>query len=520
MKLSNRSKFILLLLIILLNLILRFQFEYREIGYDSFEMHIMTNSLTEFGYAKWFLHPLSIVGMYPASYTSAMHFLLSGISQTTGLGMYQIIIVYTIFLGFFSIFITYILAGAFFNNDVYKFLAAFSFSTLPAVLNYTTMTIPTRGLFVIIAPIILYLLLKLLENFRIKYLFLLILISLFLFSTHHLFYLLLPTYGSFVIIALFFKTKLRYFITLKDKIFSRFNNRIFSNYFTPFSILAGFALMYSIPFITKRFLETSRYDPIYISYIRYIGLLSILAVGGLLYLIFKNNRNSKEWFLILSTIFITVFIYQVTYMKWFLPILVILFISLGLFNISRNYPQKKKSLHVLSIILLLSLTISGYFQFLHDYNIPERGVNDSTYKTGEWIKNNVEGNCISPDEINGRRVSSVSETTHFVDTSDRVDLIYGFVNINISDYEQYPITSDDFWLSGYKDRAVGSRLWEGINMLWESPYDHNISYVVENTRTNGKLRWTHKGKTAELLQLVYGESNCLYDVGRLKVWEL
>ena len=77
MKLSKKAKIELFSLLIILNVILRFQVVPNEIFPDSFLMHIMVNSLNEFGYAKWFLHPLSVIGLYPASYSSSMQFLLS-----------------------------------------------------------------------------------------------------------------------------------------------------------------------------------------------------------------------------------------------------------------------------------------------------------------------------------------------------------------------------------------------------------------------------------------------------------
>src|SRR5574341_372749 len=111
MKLSTKVKFSLIALFIVLNIVLRFQAEPREIGADSFEMHIMVNSLNEFGYARWFLDTLSIFGLYPASYTSTMQFLLSGISQSTGIEMESTIFIYAIFIGLLSMFTAYLMAG-------------------------------------------------------------------------------------------------------------------------------------------------------------------------------------------------------------------------------------------------------------------------------------------------------------------------------------------------------------------------------------------------------------------------
>ena len=131
MKLSKKSKIELFSLLIILNVILRFQVVPNEIFPDSFVMHIMVNSLNEFGYAKWFLHPLSVIGLYPASYSSSMQFLLSGISQTTGLEMRWVIFLYCVFIGLLSMFAAYLMAGAIMNDDLFKFLVAFAFSTSP-----------------------------------------------------------------------------------------------------------------------------------------------------------------------------------------------------------------------------------------------------------------------------------------------------------------------------------------------------------------------------------------------------
>ena len=515
MRLSNRNKVILFSCVIILNCILRLQVVSREIGYDSIEMHVMTNSLSEFGYARWFLDPLSIVGMYPASYTSAMHFLLSGISQTTNMEMNSVIFIYCIFLGILSFFISYIMAGIFIDDDVFKFLTGFCFSTLPGVLSYSTWTIPTRGLFVILAPIAVYLMLKLIMKFSIRNIFLLLFFSALLFATHHLFYFLIPVFISFFIVFIIFKTKFSYFLLIKEKIFNKFYNKRLSEHFTTLCILMGFSFMYAIPFVTKRFLETSRYDPIYIGYIRYIGLISIFAIGGLFYLIFKSNKNPKEWFIITSLMLLMVFIYKITYMKWFLPIIVVLFTSIGLFNLIKVLKVKDKPIYIISIILILSVSISGYYQFLHG----EEGgiIKDSTFSTGKWIKNYISGNCISNSEMGGRRVCSISET-HFFDTSTRIVQTYGFININISDYERYPITSDDFWLSGYKGRDTGSDMWHSFHKGWTPLDNYNISYIVEYTPAGGKIRWTHKGEISVPIQEAYNEKYCVYDAGNIRIW--
>ena len=505
MKLSTKFKFRLFLCLLALNVILRIQVLPREIGWDSFEMHIMINSLSEFGYAKWFLHPLSVVGIYPASYSSSMQFLLSGLFQTTGIEMDLIIFVYSIFLGIFSIFVAYLMAGAFINNDLFKLLAAITFSTLNAVLTYTTWTIPTRGLFLILAPMVIYLLLKIISTKNIKYVLLLILFSSFLFSTHHLFYFLLPLYVSALTMVVFSKRLKKIKLVSENSI--------------PFLLLVGFILMFSVPFFTGKFVENSRYSAVYISYIRYLGLSTFFAIGGLFYLIFKSNKKNTEYFMILSSILLTVFIYQETYFKWFIPIIAIVFVCVGLLNFINLFPNKKRIVpFVLIVFMLASTGISGYYQFLHDYG-GARYIDESTYYTGKWLKCAVNDSCISNDVMLGRRMFSVSETTHFLECSTTLNQIYGFNKIDISQYEMFSVFSDDFWMSGYKGRDIGEATWYAAHKLWQSPLDLNISYMVENTNAQGRIYWRHGPEKSKLLQEAY-KNNKLYDTGDINIWIL
>jgi hypothetical protein len=127
MKLSKRLKFTLFILLILLTLILRYPTTPHEIGWDSFTIHILANSISTFGYANWWVHPLSIIGAFPNSEVSAVPFILSGISQSTNIDMESVILLYCLFLGFFSIFVAYVMAGVIWNNDIFKFLVAFVF---------------------------------------------------------------------------------------------------------------------------------------------------------------------------------------------------------------------------------------------------------------------------------------------------------------------------------------------------------------------------------------------------------
>ena len=556
MKFSNKTKLKLFTLLILLNVLLRFQAVSNETGVDSFLVHMMVNSISEFGCAKWVLHPNSFLGMYAYSEVSAVPFFLSGICQTTGIEMRWVIFLYCTFLGILSMFTAYLMAGAIIDDDLFKFLAAFIFSTSPAMLGYSTWTIPARGLFVALAPLLVYMLLGC--RGYIRYVPLVVLFTVFLYATHHLVYFFLPVFVAFFIILIFFKlreyikflkipskfvpvtgvsghtpiginnqiaakVKYKLVVAFEDIAKLRKNENVvkLKSKLYPLIPIAGFAAMFSIPFVGHKFIETSVYDPIYESYVRYVGLLIIFMVGGLAYIIFKHNKHFNEWVLLLSVIFLTALIYEQTYMKWFLPLFAVPFICIGLVNILRS-ERKRYALPIVSIVLLLSLTFSGYYQFLHfspTRGINERYIEDSTYIAGRWMKEHVIGSAVSNDKSFGIRIAAASETVHHLVTYRLLAQTYGFIPADLSLFKWYPITSEEFWFDvGDPGGAIGEHTWDGINLMSLNNQDFNITYFAENVRAGGNVIWHHGRYPSKFLQRAYKEESCVYDCGRVRVW--
>ena len=558
MEISKKRKIELFALLVVLNIILRFQVVPNEIGADSVLVHMMVNSISEFGYAKWVLHPNSFLGMYAYSEVSAVPFFLSGICQSAGIEMRWVTFLYCILVGLLSMFAAYLMAGAIMDDDLFKFLAAFAFSTSPAVLGYSTWTIPARGLFVVLAPLLVYMLLKC-RGYR--YIPLTIFFAVFLYATHHLIYFLLPAFFSFFVIFILFNLKKHIkLINIPSKfalstIFSKFttidkNNQIRTQSkinsiavlgkiiklgadnrigelkwkLYPLILIAGFAAMFSIPFVGHKFIEESVYAPIYESYVRYAGLLIIPAVGGLVYMIFKRDKSFSEWVMLLSVIFLTALIYEQTYMKGFLPIFAVPFMCIGLVNILRS-ERKRYALTVVSVFLLISLSFSGYYQFLHFLSTPdglnERYMEDSTYTAGRWMKEYVVGSAISNDKLFGNRIATASETTHHLVTYTLLTSTYGFVTVNLSQFKWYPITSEDFWFDvGEAECDLGEFAWDNLNILDAKPRGFNITYVAENTKAGGDVIWHHGRYPSKLLYYAYDNGDCVYDCGKVNLWKL
>lgn len=212
---SLKAKSLLFILLIILVLVLHYPMSFNEIGWDSFAIHVLANTISESGYAKWWLHPLSVIGSYPYSEISgALPFLLSGISQITGMSGDITIFWTSLFLGVLSIFTAYLMAGAIFNNEIYKFLVAFGYSTSQGILFYTTWTAGTRALFIILLPLFIYGLIKSYNSIR--YVLLTAVLFLLLMSTHKMFYFLLPVILGFIAVQIIFK--IRTYISVKQPV--------------------------------------------------------------------------------------------------------------------------------------------------------------------------------------------------------------------------------------------------------------------------------------------------------------
>ena len=512
MKFSKRKKILLLCLLILLNVIIRIPSVPHPIGDDSFVIHILANSISLFGYAKWWIHPLSVVGNYPYSYASAFPFFLSGISQCIGFETVHTIWLYCILIAVFSVFVAYLISGEIIDDDLFKFLTAFGFSLAPAILAYTSWTIPSRGFFIILLLLFIFLLLKC-RNSILKYSFLTFVLILLLFSVHHYVYFIIVFLVSYIILIIGFNLckRIKPVNVLKK--------------LTPLVPIAGFFLMYSIPFFTRHFIEGSRYVD-WIPYVRYTGIFLVPAAGGLTYLIFKHNKKFGECFLLLTTILFTAFICNQTYMKFFIPIFVILLAGIGLKNALEVSGQKKKYAGVTVIIfLLLFVSFSGFYQHWRTnvgggIRIHAWYMEETPYAGALWIKDNInmDKKLIYNDYLIARRMFAISEVPTFIWDADVCLLTYGFANeSDITIFKNSPSTEEFYMETPYVDISVPRVRWYG-STLWNNEVDSRSGKGIIN-----RFDLSYAIKANVIGENTFSRSlkekkDCLYNNGRIQVW--
>lgn len=247
-------------------------------------------------------------------------------------------------------------------------------------------------------------------------------------------------------------------------------------------------------------------------------------VGGILYIIFKNKKTKAEWFILLTSIGLMVLIYEQTYMKWFSPIIITILSGIGLKNFY-EYIRKKEKVQVISIILISFVIFTGYFNFIHHYFVDfdrrwinnERYIEEATLKAGDWLEENANGLAIANDLKFGTRLFSAAKTVHFVTGYTLLDYTYGLLNVSFSEFEMYPITSDEFWFGAFKMRRDYAEIqYYSLN----NKDTGKLDYYAENKKCGVRICWHHTHKNANLLKNLHSSGNLIYQNSKVRIWKL
>jgi len=494
---SKRSWILLWICLILLNVIMRIPLTPHEIGHDSFLIHFVADSISTYGHAKWWIHPLSIVGLYPFSMASALPFYLSGISQVLPLAMEQAIWVALLSIGIFSSFTAYLMAGAIKDDKIFKFITALAYSTSMGILVQTTWSASGRGLFLVFLPLFIYFLIK--SRFsKLKYILFTVVLFIFLLATHNLFYFLIPIILSFVI-ALIISN-----IHIKS-----------SNYYGGIVLLILFII-----FFMELSLEKVAMDTMILNYARYIGVLGIFAIGGFIFILFKNNKTFEDNFFILFLLFFVPLLSILTYSKFFMLPFVALLISYGISNLVRISQNRKGALFVMVIFIVLSIGIAEFYQFgrtnIQDKNQDSQfWAEESTVNAGLWVKSYANELVYTDNTLLSLEILAYSGATMLTGSNVVYPIQDNLEEFNLSKRSQF---STLFYSEGpyHIDNKSGLNQWawfklrdEGLDGRWGwIAKAHNINYFIINEKIVSVFSSSSKIQ----------ENDRVFDNGNISIW--
>lgn len=517
---SRRTKILLMGLLVILNIVMRIPSIPHEKGYDSFFIHSLANSVSNFGVAQWWINWMSVFGLYPYSYASAVPFTLSGMSQLTGIRMEIVILLFCVILGLFSIFASYSLATVLYDNFLHRFLFAAIFSLSAGTLNLTTWEITTRAQIVVFLPFITYLTFKIVKRFELRLILLFIITALLLLATHHFVYIAIFYSGVIVFTTLVYEVCRRNNFLNTQKVTLR---KVNLNYIY---ISFGFLLIISIFLFGSKWgliNAGSRYSwiiDIGIITGRNAGIILPLSVGGLAYLVLKKDKLPEEWAILICLLPTLIFSFNQTYGYMTTYLFVTLLGSVGLLNIIKNEERNSKIVVIIVItVLIANVTFSTFFAH---YRLGLKGgysdwyMKEETYLTGEWIRNHISQDKIAVDNgfESDRLVASYGgKPIKYAD--DILNYINGFVTLDQNNIvKNSPFSKEFYFDNPYVLTTDSSGVLNWISLFPIT--DKRAKEFIE--RLNVSYYYEDANVYNTLFNSLPGNKNRVYDCGRMRLW--
>ncbi|KKG37564.1 hypothetical protein DU52_20265 [Methanosarcina mazei] len=499
---SRRTKFQLMGLLLALNIIIRIPSIPHEKGYDSFFIHTLANSISSFGEAKWWINWMSIFGLYPNSYSSAVPFTLSGISQVMGIEMEKTILFFCVIIGIFGMFTAYVFAERIYNNFLFKYTMSLFFSLAPGFMLFTTWEVSTRGQFVAFFPLFIYILLK--EDLKIKKYILSLVCFIFIFSTHNYAYFLVPISGLYILL----------------KITQKIKPEFFKNPHIGYIFVLLFIASLIYPFFTGLFISSgSRYSWVLgaiTTNIRQTGPLMLFLPGGLIY-IFLKKKTLELMFMSLITILLAPIFYSQIYGPFILILIFVFLVSVAYNNFLKVTINSKHKLLTLGVIITILFLVS----FSSFYNHYRTGGSDSfwymqesTYASGMWAKNHVPENTRGLDTgFETGRFFAISEGHPITISQDPANLAYGWINESDMVIEKNSPMSLNYYFDGPYSVKGGTTFIGSIEWL---------KYTANKIRTLKEFDYfiQDKNQYRPVDDVVEREASMIFDSPRISIWKI
>lgn len=540
MQFSKKNKYILLTLLVILNIIFRIPSIPHEYGVDTFVVHSYANLISSHGFANWIVHPLSIFGMYPFSIPSAVPFMQSGYSQSTGLNMEYTILLTSIIIGLIGMFTSYFMAKEMKDDDLFALLVSYTFSLSPVFLSYTIWTTSTRHLFIALVPLFILGLLRSYKKHqdRLRYILLTIVLFILLGTIHHLVILLAPILIAYSIALIFEPIKIKYYaFNKKINLVSLIVLFIWFSIYMLFIALQVYQLYfykdfnilwkYQSGFFSSGFDAKSLFINMFVDYGSKIGILSLFGVLGLVILFKKSKRKLYQNFLLMILLIFA----PIISMGWYVPLVLLPFFCVllvyGMLKLINFKIIQKFAVYLILICLLMS-TVFSIFMLSHwdILTLPliqkVKYLQDSTYNLGIYLKEYGGSSFVS--NAKEHKISAVSElpvitppeTTYIFDFFNKSDLGINRSSLSLSSlanlddpqaiYKVNPKIYTD--LTKEYNYDVDSDLWKQFNSRY------NIKYVVQNNAIFHGRRFASDG----LYRSAAMKKPKIYDNSKLGVW--
>jgi len=546
---------------ILISIAFRWPLTYHETGIDSFYVHGLATSATQFGEMRWLVNPLSLFGLYSMSYASGVPILLAEFSTMTGLTMEGTILVFSVLIAIIAALAAFLLGLEIRNSPPFAFAISIIYSSCPMLLFSTQWSIGTRSMFMAILPFTLWLMVRLgkygqgeadiKKRRAISAIFLITLLLMAL--IHRLFFMII-----IFIIAYFIARRIYKLLGPQREIFiSQVKwGRRYSILMILIPVMIATASMVLLAYYAG-WLGLDSYDIGFFKgdsiIVRLLNLLASVAatIGfpiaflfpiGLIILLRSKNRGFLGIFFLASFLLILPFSGGRQYERWLYPVVLGVLILVPAYLIVSS---KKRRLYtkVIFIAVLMTMPINlvlvDYYNRWPESKVVDDGIStpDHAYMTALYYGYYFNGEYFTGN--NGFLASHIQAYTDSPDMpGDVIDLlIYGVINNEDIDAEL--VSLEDF-LSG--KGTLFSTHWEEIlaydwaimYLYKDSPADaadiltrYDVHMFIEDTRLNGKILgyegvtlYPREAGQARFIEGVHELTYKIYDNGIDIIWKI
>jgi len=402
-----------------LNLVLRYPRTPHETGIDSFFIHTLATNIATDGYAEWILNPLSFFGLYPLSYPSASPFLIAGFSVASGLPLEVTILVLSTLFGVLGMLTSYVMGRELKNDDLFAFSVAFLYSVAPRFLTFTLWTASSRNLFMALAPIFVWAILRTYRRRDAKHAALLASFLLVLMATHRLTILL-----SVAIIAWVLSLALLALVRVLKLRFPRLLLTPSSRARLPQLTLAAFVALAVFMLFGTNVLDEYRQGELVsgdelqvkllnlgVSITRSVGLAFPLALIGVVVVTGQRNQGAIQPFILLTLLLLIPTLFLRLYTGFYILPFLVCAGAFGLWALARPRKKRRVAARVLvATVFVAALLVSTAVQ---RYEAAKTTFPDyADYNTAMYMRVHIEGTVVSNDGLLGIRTAAYSSGTY------------------------------------------------------------------------------------------------------------
>ncbi len=541
-KIPARVTVTLLASMSLASLVLRYPGNH-ELGYDSFFVHTLAQSIVSTGQAKWAFSLFSYFGWYPLSYPSGVPFQLAAMSELSSLNVEATILLLSLMLGLVGILNAFLMAREFRFDDRYALLVALAYGFAPRFLDFTLWQASTRDLFMAVLPLFIWGLLRFRRQPSFRNLSTTILMLIVLAAAHRLVVLVAIITGGLVL-AMAITTSFRALQRAHPRI-RAFSSRSGSLSWVVFACIvlsAGSLLLgtnvlpqYSAGEIATGSSLGVELLNLGVSVTRTAGLAAPLAVIGLVGIPWFRGHDLAMMFCVASIIALIPALSLRLYTGFYvLPFLAVLsaYLLLGLMNKLRRHRRMMAGFTVVAVIS--TVIVSGA---LLQY---ERGLEPRlpgvTYSAGAYLaKLDPKGTVVCNQELTCSQLAAIAGEVALPaaggtpDSPSPLALAFGFysaadVNARLVPVPLADITvnSNSLWavqnIDPYGDYVrILQSTSDGIPPQLDAKYHPNL-YVELSAYAGKYVDLSGNMLQAPLSRSLHASSYALYADGTETVW--